>query len=106
MARYRALRDFGSHLGNHYRGQVLTLPEGELPKGFAGLVERVAETKDVVPASERANDDVGAADVSVAAPSPEAGSVPPASDDDPADQARAGYADKMVTSARQSGRRP
>jgi len=97
MIRYRVLRDFGSHLGNHYRGEYLTLPDGPLPRGFAGLVERVSDpvTKDVRPASARA-DDVP----------PEAGPVPPASSlsdrpeseepPTPADQARAGYDDRML----------
>jgi hypothetical protein len=48
MARYRVVRDFGSHLGNHYRGDVISLPEGDLPRGFAGFVER-----DDPPESER-----------------------------------------------------
>jgi hypothetical protein len=48
MPRYRVLRDFGSHLGNHYRGEHISLPEGDLPRGFAGFVER-----DDPPESER-----------------------------------------------------
>jgi hypothetical protein len=112
MPRYRVLRDFGSHLGNHYRGQVILLPDGDLPRGFAGLVERVADptpdpeitTKDVRPATARA-DDVP----------PEAGSVPPADGDNqpqphrsptPADEAQAGfYDDKALRPKADRGRR-
>lgn len=94
MPRYRVLRDFGSHLGNHYRGEVLNLPDGPLPRGFDGFVERVVDpsTKDVRPASVRADD----------VPS-EAGPVPPASppagrpesdeQPPPADQAQPAYYD-------------
>lgn len=114
MPRYRVLRDFGSHLGNHYRGEHLTLPDGPLPRGFAGFVERVVDpsTKDVTPASGRANDDVGAADVRAAQRPPEAGSVPPASSpagqpepdeqSPPATQAQDGYSDKMIRNRRSS----
>lgn len=103
MPRYRVLRDFGSHLGNHYRGEHLTLPDGPLPRGFAGFVERVVDpsTKDVTPASGRAND-----------VPPEAGSVPPASSpagqpepdeqSPPATQVQAGYSDKMIRNRRSS----
>lgn len=118
MPRYKVLRDFGSHLGNHYRGEQLNLPEGPLPRGFTGLVERVdePEAKDVRPASERADD----ASPETGAPVPNAGVSLPAesaavspsadADDDlpepeerptPADQARAGYyADKAIRSGK------
>ena len=93
MPRYRVLRDFGSHLGNHYVGEMLNLPDGPLPRGFAGFVERVADPvqKDVVPASVQANDVL-----------PEAGLVPRSSGDvapeeSPSPAPRApGYDDKML----------
>jgi hypothetical protein len=109
MPRYRALRDFGSHLGNHYRGQVILLPDGDLPRGFAGLVEKLSEivTKDVRPATARANDvlpEAGSAEAST----PEAGSVPPASAErsepeeppSPASRAEAGLYDDKALRAR------
>ena len=104
MPRYRVLRDFGSHLGNHYVGEMLNLPDGPLPRGFAGFVEKLPEPvqKDVVPASGRANDDVGAADVRAAQRTPEAGLVPRSSGDvapeeSPSPAPRApGYDDKML----------
>lgn len=76
MPRYRVLRDFGSHLGNHYRGEYLTLPEGELPRGFAGFVERV---KDALPAAD-------------SPPTPESGA--PAGDRTPSSEPS--YGDKML----------
>jgi hypothetical protein len=84
MPRYRVTRDFGSHLGNHYVGEVLNLPDGGLPRGFAGFVEPVAEPvqKDVVPASAQADDVL-----------PDAGE-PPAPASSEGDQVRAGYANK------------
>jgi hypothetical protein len=100
MPRYRVLRDFGSHLGNHYRGEQLALPDGDLPRGFAGFVELVSppqsETKDVRPEAG----DPPAPAQSAADPSPPAAddAAPPEPDvpHTPADQARAGYSDKMV----------
>ena len=92
MPRYRVLRDFGSHLGNHYRGEWLNLPDGPLPRGFAGFVERVAETstKDVRPA----------ADVPAAA-EPSESAVPPHRSEPeasptPTPPAEIGYDDKAI----------
>ena len=101
MPRYRVLRDFGSHLGNHYRGESLNLPDGPLPRGFAGFVERVAdpERKDIAPASERADDvppEAGPPSPSASGPDLPEPEEPPT----PVDQARAGYSDKMVRSRR------
>src|SRR5687767_8053596 len=111
MPRYRVLRDFGSHLGNHARGEHLTLPEGDLPRGFAGFVERVAEpaTKDIRPAPVRADDvPPGAGPSSEAStagdPFPSAVDDPPEPEEPPtpADRARAGYPDKMIRPKRGS----
>lgn len=97
MPRYTVLRDFGSHLGNHYRGESLSLPDGPLPRGFDGFVERVPdppapETKDVVARSSRPPDvDSGAG----SADRPE-----PQTQPTPASEAEAGYADKMLRAKR------
>lgn len=105
MATYRVLRDFGSHLGNHYRGERLNLPEGSLPRGFEGFVERVAapETKDLAPASGRTDDapaDAGppAAVTDADQPPPPPAGDPPSPEEPPtpADQAKAGYSDKAI----------
>lgn len=105
MPQYRVLHDFGSHLGNHYRGEYLNLPEGGLPRGFAGFVEHVSEppkpvvldTKDIKPAAEG---------TAAAGPVPPAvaerpGAETPATS--PVDQHQAGYSDKMVRPAANTG---
>ena len=149
MPRYKVTRPFGSHLGNHEVGEPLTLPEGPLPRGFEGFVEpwpepkaapatlpdyvtpelvaaaqagfaSVYDTKDVTPASRRAND----APADAGPITREAGQVPPAADSEasspsasdappepeeppsPAPRAEAGYyTDKALRSGKNRGRR-